>query len=187
MSVHITEESGELWERLPGETEKAWIGFRIYRDLPPGQRTLPDAYMLYCEETRGEQPEERPSHAPGYFSTWSSENEWLARAAAYDRYMDARAREHSEIDHIEKLNSHRERLLKYAEISSENGIRAMKVVENTLQLLLSEELDGFIEPKYLARFIQATAKLFETAADQEAKALAVDRLLEVLEDEGSLH
>jgi len=27
------------WERQPDETDRAWAAFRIYRDLPPGERS----------------------------------------------------------------------------------------------------------------------------------------------------
>ncbi len=28
------------WEKQPGESDKSWSGFVVYRDLPPSERTI---------------------------------------------------------------------------------------------------------------------------------------------------
>jgi hypothetical protein len=172
------------WERMDGETESAWSGFRLYRDLPSPERTLLNAWYEYREAKDGERPTPRV-RVPGYFQKWSGLNNWSVRVQAFDRFNDVKTIAHSETDHLAKLNSYRERLLGYAEISTQNAIRSMRLIERTLRVMEENE-DETICPKILPKFIQATAKLFETAAEQESRALAVDSLLEVLSGEGKL-
>jgi hypothetical protein len=186
---NMTETTYQPWERMDGETDSAWSGFRYYRDLPPMDRTLLAAWYDYRETKDGERPSKR-SRVPGYFQKWSSLNDWTVRVRSFDRFNDAKAVSHAEIDHLGKLNAYRARLLNYAEISTSSAIRSMRIIARTLEAMDGNEEEGIapqtIEARHLPKFIQATAKLFETAAEQEGKALAVDSLLEVLSVEGKL-
>ena len=174
----------DVWERTDEETDSAWAAFRIYRDLPPQDRSLVEAYVEYSAAKTGSRPK-RPKAPPGYISVWSSAHNWVERVLAYDRYIDAQAVKAVEQDHVAKLNEFRARLLGYARMSTDNAIRAMGVIERSIQALDRSEdnPDGvIIEPRELSKFIMATTKLFEAAAEQESRALAVDSLLEVLSD-----
>ena len=178
-----TETKVNPWERMDGETESSWAAFRIYRDLPPTERTLLAAWYDYRETKDGVRPDERV-RPPGFIQTWSAKNSWSVRVQAYDRHNDVKTIAHSERDHLAKLSVYRDRLVKYSEISTRNAIASMVIIERTLTAM--NEAEGIIEPRVLPKFIQATAKLFETAAEQESRALAVDSLLEVLGSEGKL-
>jgi hypothetical protein len=75
----MTEQTTERrpWHRQPGETDKAYLAFTIYRDLGP-KRTL--------QTTR-----EKLGKNSGYnrvLELWSSEHRWGERAAAYDAHLD---------------------------------------------------------------------------------------------------
>ena len=64
-------------ERQEKETQKAWEAFKVYRDLGHERTHLKVAELV--------------GKTPGYCRTlerWSSKNDWVARAQAYDDYME---------------------------------------------------------------------------------------------------
>jgi len=75
-------EKRRYYERIPGETHKAWLAFCVYRDIGPS-RSLDKAYRSAIgKEGR---------HAR-HCATWSKNNRWVSRAAAYDTAMLKRQR-----------------------------------------------------------------------------------------------
>jgi hypothetical protein len=66
-----------IFEREPGETPKAWDAFKIYRDLGKGRTHKKVAELM--------------GKTPGYCRTleiWSSKNDWIDRAQAWDDYHE---------------------------------------------------------------------------------------------------
>lgn len=83
----MTETSMEVrkpWERLPGETNKAYRAFQVYLMLPIAgdideRRSLKNtAARLGLASTTG-------------VADWSAKYDWVARATAYDEYNGAKA------------------------------------------------------------------------------------------------
>lgn len=72
----------EPWEKQPGESRPAFANFVLYRDLGP-RRSLSKAAA------------DSPRTASN-FADQSRRNGWVARAEAYDDYMDRRYREERE-------------------------------------------------------------------------------------------
>lgn len=72
----------KAWERRPDETTKAYAGFAAYRDLGV-KRSIESAWKQYANTDK---------KMSGYFGLWAAEFDWVARAAAYDDYIDAEAR-----------------------------------------------------------------------------------------------
>jgi hypothetical protein len=68
------------WDRLPGETVKAFIAFCAYRDLGP-TRTIPKAIAVIYGMPLSERPRRGKS---ARFELWSRRNSWVARAGAFD-------------------------------------------------------------------------------------------------------
>lgn len=66
------------WEQLPGESAKAFAAFCAYRDLGV-QRSISTAYR---------QASGSSASAPGTWTSWSTEFEWVSRAEAYDRHLE---------------------------------------------------------------------------------------------------
>lgn len=58
------------WDRQPGETSKGYEAFVIYRDMGADRTTRATAEALTKSET--------------LIKTWSSKNDWVRRAAAWD-------------------------------------------------------------------------------------------------------
>jgi hypothetical protein len=65
----------KVWEKQPGESNKRWSGFVVYRDLPPSERTI-QAVAETIQKT------------PSLVRRWSAENSWVSRAAEYDSFID---------------------------------------------------------------------------------------------------
>jgi len=70
----------EVWERIVGETNKAWYAFQVYRDMPmfgnkKDRRTLANAarIMEYADDQQ--------------LAKWSSKNKWVERTQAYDAHL----------------------------------------------------------------------------------------------------
>ncbi len=85
----------EIWERQNNEKSKAYAAFCVYRDLGP-DRSL--------EKTR-----EILGKSAGYtrwMHTWSSKYDWVARAQAYDDYIEKKKREKNEKEILEMADRH---------------------------------------------------------------------------------
>jgi hypothetical protein len=74
------------WARRDDETDAQWMGFKKFRDVGLG-RTIEEAWAEYARK-RGLKSERAPSH----FHEWKDENDWLERAAEWDRYQDRQYR-----------------------------------------------------------------------------------------------
>ena len=65
------------WERQDGETDAAWAGFTIYRDMG-AERSLAKVADHIGKSSR-------------WVATWSTTYDWHVRAARYDSWLDRKA------------------------------------------------------------------------------------------------
>lgn len=79
----------EKWERQEGESAKQYAYFKTFLDLG-ALRTIPKV-------------QEKTNKSLTYLNTLSSRNNWIARADAYDRYIDEITRKEN-IEAIKKNN-----------------------------------------------------------------------------------
>ena len=79
----------EKWERQEGESAKQYAYFKAFLDLG-ALRTIPKV-------------QEKTNKSLTYLNTLSSRNNWIARADAYDRYIDEITRKEN-IEAIKKTN-----------------------------------------------------------------------------------
>ena len=79
----------EKWERQEGESAKQYAYFKTFLDLG-ALRTIPKV-------------QEKTNKSLTYLNTLSSRNNWIARADAYDRYIDEITRKEN-IEAIKKTN-----------------------------------------------------------------------------------
>jgi hypothetical protein len=77
---------GDPWERQPGESDKAFLGFRIYRDMGVN-RTVVDAEKQYRVMTGGSPPAGRDP--TGQFNAWCVAHRWRERVSHWDDEQDA--------------------------------------------------------------------------------------------------
>jgi len=70
----------ELWERQPGETQRAYHCFSVFRDLGK-TRTVLAAFRQETGKTEAKQ-------AAGVWNAWVKQYEWRSRVNAYDDFCD---------------------------------------------------------------------------------------------------
>ena len=75
---------GNLWERQPSETAKAYAAFLLYRDLPAIDRSVAAAREGHKKDIKGTFRQ---------WSGWSMRNGWVNRAAEHDSDLASRRRE----------------------------------------------------------------------------------------------
>lgn len=175
------------WARRPDETDKAFAAFQAYRDLPAKARSQQAAYEAYVEERDGDRRQNggKPaarSKPPGYFCAWSSKHGWEDRAAAYDAYVDQKAREAGEEDYFAQLQDFRRRQLEWAEVSAKGARQLLDVVLERIEEIEASD----IAAGDLWKHVKAITELMESAAAMEREALGVERVVVVLQQEGRL-
>ena len=77
---------GNLWERQPGETAKAYAAFLLYRGLPAIDRSVEAAREGQYKDRKG---------TVRQWNGWSMRNGWVNRAAEHDSDLASRRREHT--------------------------------------------------------------------------------------------
>lgn len=122
---------GPIWERLPGESAKAFEAFRLYRDLPPSERSVREVARRLNKNLTT-------------IAQWSSKYRWVERAQAWDDEVDRRARE----AHLRAVKEMRERHARYAVALQ------MKALDRLKQMDPDE-----LEPLEVLKFIVEAAKL----------------------------
>lgn len=118
------------WERREGETSRAWQAFCVYRDLGPNRSIAKTGEKLGKNRVTLEQ--------------WSSKNEWVKRAAAWDAEQDRIAR----LEQIEAIKKMRKR---HAGVAEAMIVKAAKA--------LSRIPEDEIKPGDISRMIEAASKL----------------------------
>ena len=120
----------EPWECQDGETAKAYAAFCAYRDLGP-ERSLSKTGAVLGKN-------------PGGLEEWSSKNEWVKRAAAWDAEQDRIARK-AQLDEIVKMRK------RHAKLASDMLTKAAKALDH----LPEEE----IKASDLSRMVDVASKL----------------------------
>ena len=78
------------FDRMPGESARAFAAFECYRDMLPVERSIDRAYRVYMEaQGRTVSAGYRAKH----WSLWSSRWFWVARVALWDNYSAQRRKE----------------------------------------------------------------------------------------------
>src|SRR5215831_10550216 len=92
------------WERQPGETSKQWLAFVTYRDLGPARTLAEVCRLLYPGQRRTPRP-------VGRVVAWSSKNDWVERARAWDAEQDRINREAQTEARLEMTERHLQQLV----------------------------------------------------------------------------
>ena len=124
-------------DRLTGETDLAYEYYKIYRDMPPAERSL---RTLCDREVTGKKRSE------AVFKRWSSVHEWQKRVAAYDVAVERAAYEEQFALRKAEINDF---------ISADLSIarRVQKMCELKLQAL--EQLGGDVDISELRKLALA--------------------------------
>lgn len=137
------------YDKLPTESSKAYEAFAIYRDLGVNRSTDLVAKQLAKSEQ--------------LIRRWSYTYNWVARAAAYDEYIDQQARKVAEREAIKRkadmLQRHAiaGRLLqrKGAEYINQHGMEKSSDAINAIQKGVAMERAAEGLPEYLMEIVNA--------------------------------
>jgi hypothetical protein len=137
--------SSPIWERQPGETAKAWIAFRHYRDMGSTRSIRKVAALLGKTHQN--------------FEKWSVQFTWTVRAAAFDEFrLDQDLQEKAEaytyvrqiqledVAHMKSLALTRIMGAKKEDIEKMSLVEATKILERALRL--ENEFFGLDKFKY---------------------------------------
>jgi len=143
------------WEKQPHESGQAFAAFAKYRDLGVRRSILKASQVHHDDTPNGATVESLKAH----FGKWSSRWNWVARAEAYDLYLDERNRTRLEARRDEIL----ERVGQSGQLLSYAAIRALAGdVEAGIEPLDPRQL----APAEIVRFIETAAKLEQQSLGQ---------------------
>jgi hypothetical protein len=131
----MSEQSSAPWEQRPRESSRAYAAFCAYRDLGPRRSLRAAATAFYGRAT--------PS-LERQVDKWSHAFDWVQRANAWDRHLDAEARQAQEAARRDMVERH----LREARTLQGKALQR-------LQALTPEELG----PAELLRYIVEAVKL----------------------------
>jgi hypothetical protein len=69
------------WDQIEGESSRAYLAFKSYRDLETKPRTLLAAYRDFSGKKQA-------TKAASHFFDWKQKFDWESRAIAYDRHLE---------------------------------------------------------------------------------------------------
>jgi hypothetical protein len=93
------DEPDVVWERQSKETDRQYRAFRVYRNLGDDRSLRQVAAVLGHQST-------------SHLERWSAQNDWPARAAAYDEYLDREQRAEQRRN-LEAMTRHEMRLIEF--------------------------------------------------------------------------
>lgn len=147
-----------IWERLPGEGDKAFAAFIAYRDTPEKDRSIAKCVAAYYGgESAGK---------VRLWQRWSSQYRWQERVTAWKDEQDRIARE-TRLREIEAMN---------ARHASEARALQQKAIER-LKLLKPEDLTASLLLRYLidaARLERSAMGEPDQIVEQRVKRSAED-------------
>lgn len=178
------------WHSLPEETAKAYDAFRVYLSLPASERSVAAAYNRERQNT-GKTPA-RAKQASGTWNYWATLYKWQERAKFYDEHLaeierESRERERREQSkdkerrHLERLREYRENLHNLNAASLSASILLMQKAVARLEIADENEIKN-LRIIDIANVLKAAAATATTASDAQAQALAVDEILERLDE-----
>jgi hypothetical protein len=159
-----TRPGGKTWDRLDGETDKAWSAFRLYLGLGRG-RSL-DGLAGALDPAKASR---RKRAATGCLQSWSSRYRWVERARAYDLHLaDVAAEAEAEelrLDVSEAAARRREYRARAAKLAERLHQRLEATIEATptpdpkqiRELVLAGERLGLVEARAFAGLERAEA------------------------------
>lgn len=122
------------WERQENETPRAYEAFCVYRDLGPGRSITKTSQALHKNRTT--------------IGEWSTKNDWVKRATAWDDENDRLARELAQKEQAEAIKKMRKR----------HAALAMKMLEKA-EAAIDSIIDEDIKPTDIPRMVDVAAKL----------------------------
>lgn len=168
------------WDQLAKEGDRAFIAFRIYRDMDPHKRSLRAASFEYFTKKEALDPStplNRVVTASRYrqFQKWSSDNSWVKRTRARDAYLDKMV----QVEHERAIKDMRARQANQCKVAAQlltlPAAALGKRVKKALEDLQDPEKISTID---LLELLAQTTRTMVSAHAAERKARGVSDLLE---------
>jgi len=137
------------WERQPGETEKAWQAFKLYRDLGEG-RTLQEVSRKLSKHQSN-------------VSRWSKKWHWQSRVIAWDMECDRQAQK-ARLKQINQMRDYHSRL---AMLLKQRAYRALQLADEIMTRIETKEATL----KDAVRLLEVARALIDTGAKLHALSL----------------
>ncbi len=138
-------EDRRLWQRQPGETEKEFLAFEIFRQLGPG-RTVDGAFRAYRLRPGDHHKHEGLARdkTPHYFSRWATQFHWWERAKAWDDEVAAAARKEEAERELERRRREAAEDERQRELTIQRaraaGVAAGQILHRLLESIQTEDL-----------------------------------------------
>jgi hypothetical protein len=133
-----------LWERLDGETARAFATFTTYRDMGP-------------ERSQAKVVQESGKN-PALIQRWSVQHHWVNRADAYDRFLDE-----------EWVKTRAARLRQSAERNADLADAAIEKLADAIAKFKPKDMT----PSAVARLMNATVRMQQLALGGSTHQVAV--------------
>lgn len=104
-----------IWERQSGESDRAFHGFCVFRDLPPAGRTQRAVQDILYPQAQW---------ATRTIGKWAKEHNWEARASAWDNEVDRVKRD----AHLKTVGVMAERHVHQAISLQAKGLEALELI-----------------------------------------------------------
>lgn len=110
------DEKKQPWDKLEGETDKAYDTFLLFAALPLHRRSVSEVYRLHPpkpeKQKKAKKGQKKPTNPPSAWYGWRNNNNWIERARARDQYYAELERLELLEDRKALLREQRKRLLK---------------------------------------------------------------------------
>lgn len=153
-----------FWLQLEGESDEAYALFKKYVALPIDKWKIENLKTTESQKT---------------ILHYSQTFEWQKRRLLYLKYQDWYLKKQQEMEHLNSIAMYRTNQAKILQNTSQS---ALALVEKLQQKIDSIEPDE-IKVAAIPGFISALSTFVSLAADAEARALAVDKLLQLYGEE----
>jgi hypothetical protein len=175
----------EAWDRLPGESSKAYTAFGIYRDLGP-RRSVDEASRAYHRKTPqpgNETAPPRKREASGQIRLWAERWNWSGRAAAWDQELE-RAKRSKQVEAVQEMAERHAREALMLQNKAVERLRQLRPEE----LKPRETLDFLIEAAKLERLARGepTERVAEEHHFGDVKELTDDELARIVASRSGL-
>lgn len=124
------------FEQQPGEPDRAFNAYKIYREMDPNERSLRE---VAAELSGDEGYRDGTKEAPGHIRRWSSEHDWVGRARSYHDYHEMMRRTHIEEYMRSRDHAFAERKIRVQDQNLKNAEAAAEQCAKMLEWPLTEQ------------------------------------------------
>lgn len=177
----MARDSGKLpWEQRDGETDKAYAAFRVFLEMPRGERGIEAAWRKWWDAQESNAGRKRPKEAPGMWGTWAFENDWKERVREWDREQDIKRVAILDEARRKRIEALAQKMEEDATLMAEASRAALSAAINGISAATQKDAT----PPTLgqaAQLLNAAARANQAATENLAKLAGVEDVLNALD------